>query len=70
MNKYKVEFQHIETYIIDVEANTEEEATNIAIQKLEQAFNNGTYHYHEIGDPATNISNIYDVTNTDDPFNP
>lgn len=64
MNKYKVEFIQTETFIIDVLANDEKEAIKLA----EEKWNNGDYQ--ETGDLIVETGTIYNVTNTDDPFNP
>jgi spore coat polysaccharide biosynthesis predicted glycosyltransferase SpsG len=68
--KYKVEFIQTETSVIDVLAENEEQAKRIAEKKWKKVINNGTQHYHSIGDIETNTGTVYDVTNTDDPFNP
>jgi hypothetical protein len=64
MNKYKVEYIQTETFIVDVEAQSEQEATDKAMQ----AFDAGSYY--EMGDCNVTLGTVYDVTNTDDPFNP
>lgn len=64
MNHYKVEILQTEKYIVDVKANTQEEADELAMQ----AFSDGDYQ--ETGDIEIATGIIYDVTNTDDPFNP
>lgn len=63
MNKYKIEFQQTETFIVDVKANTEAEA----IEKAEAKWNDGDYQ--ETGNLEVVTGTVYDVTNTDDPFN-
>ena len=70
MKKYKVEFNQIQTYVIDILADNEQEATSLAEKKLEELTNSGLLHYKEEGDLETEVVDIYDVTNTDDPFNP
>ncbi len=69
MNKYKVEFIQTDTYIIDVLAESEEQAKELSQATWKEVCDNGTYHYHEVD---TNVEQgvVYDVTNTDDPFNP
>jgi len=62
MKKFKVEFTQTETFIVDVLAEDEEKARDKATGEF------GDGNYQEIGDCETNISNVYDVTNTDDPF--
>jgi len=69
-NKYKVEIQLINTYIIDIREKTEQQAEKKAIKKFNQLNANGTLHYAENEDSEIRVSYIYDVTNTDDPFNP
>lgn len=64
MKKYKVEFVQTETFIVDVFAGDEQEATD----KAQEKWNNGDYQ--ETGDLDVSTGTIYDVTNTDDPFNP
>ena len=68
-NKYKVEIKESIIYIIDVLAKDEEEAKKKATVKWKECCNNGTYHYHETGNDS-DFGSVYDVTNTDDPFNP
>ena len=62
MKKYKVEFIQTETYIVDVKAENEEEAR----EKAENKWDEGDYQ--ETGDLNVDISMVYDVTDTDDPF--
>ena len=62
MNKYKVEFVHTETFIYDVKAENEKQA----IEKAEKEFESG--NYQETGDCGVEVGTVYDVTNTDDPF--
>lgn len=64
MNKYKVEFTQTETFIVDVLAESEAEATGNATELFGQG------NYQEMGDCSANVSCVYDVTGTDDPFNP
>mgnify|MGYP001014269028 CR=1 FL=1 len=66
MNKYKVQITQSQNYIIDVLADTPEQAEELASKKWEEVCASGTYHYHEDGDPQTEVTNIYDVTDTDD----
>lgn len=70
MNKYKVQITESQNYIIDVLANTPEEAEILAGKKWDEVCANGTNHYQEEGDTTTTISQVFDVTNTDDPHNP
>ena len=64
MNKYKVEFIQTETFIVDVLAENEKDA----IEKAEEQWEIG--NYQETGDLNVETGTIYDVTETDDPFNP
>lgn len=64
MRKYKVEFKQTETFMVDVYAKNEEGARS----KAEERFNAGDYQW--VGDCAVDVGEIYDVTDTDDPFNP
>jgi hypothetical protein len=63
-NKYKVEFKQTETFIIDTYAKNQAQAEKIALEKWEQG------DYQEVGDCNVEINTVYDITNTDDPFNP
>lgn len=69
MKKYKVEIIQTEKYVIDVLADNEDEAKKLAEKKWDIVCDNGTYHLYE-SDSDTIIDTVYDVTNTDDPFNP
>jgi len=64
MNKYKVEFVQTEKFIVDVRAKTEENAR----KRATEIWNNG--NYQETGDIEVELNMVYDVTHTDDPFNP
>lgn len=70
MNKYKIEFTQTQKYIVDVLAKNEENAKKSATRKWKNICNQNIAHYHEDGSPETEISTVYDVSNTDDPFNP
>ena len=63
MKKYKVEFIQTETFIIDVKAESEKQAIELAEKKW------GEGDYQETGDLKVETGTTYDVTNTDDPFN-
>ena len=69
MNHYKVQFKITETYVIDERAENETEAEEKASIHLAEKLANGSYHYYESEDSTTNIT-VFDVTNTDDLFNP
>lgn len=62
--KYKVVFKQEETFIVDVYARSEEVAKHLAEGKWYEG------DYQEAGDCVVGIDNVYDVTNTDDPFHP
>ena len=62
--KYKVSFIQTETFVVDVLASSEKQAIKLA----EEKWNEGDYH--DIGDCHVETGNVYDVSNTDDPFNP
>lgn len=64
MKKYKVEIT--KTYIIDVLANDRQQAEDKASSILNVLMRQGTEHYKE----GETFYQTYDVTNTDDPFNP
>ena len=64
MNKYKVTFTESRDYVVDVWAKDEAHAR----EEADRCFQNDAYH--EIGDPEVVIDQVYDVTNTEDPFNP
>ena len=70
MKKYKVEFTESEKFVVDVLAENEAQAKELAEEKWQEVCKNGTYHYLQYGDSETEITTVYDVTNTDDPFNP
>lgn len=70
MNKYKVQFVQAEKYVVDVLAETEEKAKELAREEWERAYEGGTYHYLMVDDTETTIDMVFDVTNTDNPFNP
>lgn len=62
MKKYKVEFKQTETFVVDVMAESEHEAT----EKATQIFGSG--NYQEVGDCSVEMSGVFDVTDTDCPF--
>lgn len=70
MNKYKVEFIRTESFVIDVLAENEDEAQLKAYEEFYNLDSNGTLHYYSNGDEDVTVGTAYDVTNTDDPFNP
>ena len=66
--KFKVEFAETQNYVIDVLAEDEKQAVELAQKKLEELQETGTLHYHENGDREIVPVETYDVTNTDDLF--
>lgn len=70
MKKYKVEFIQKEIFVVDVLAEDKIEAEIKAGVEFDKITDNNTEHYYQIGDKEMYIEMIYDVTDTDDPFNP
>lgn len=70
MEKFKIEFSETQKYVIDVLAKDEAEAIEKARARLYALKDAGIIHHHEEGDPEIAFSASYNVTNTDDPFNP
>lgn len=68
--KYKVEFLQTDTFVVDVLATNEQEAIKLASKKWDKITEKGTEHYHQIEDTRSEVGTVYDVTGTDDPFNP
>lgn len=64
MNNYKVQFT--KTYVIDVVAHNEEEATVKARGELTQKQYLGIDHFNETDEDIV----VFDVTDTEDPFDP
>ena len=62
MKKYKVEFTQTETFVVDVLAENQKEA----IEKAETKWDSGDYQ--ETGDCKVETGAVYDVSDTDDPF--
>ena len=62
--KYKVEYKQTETFIVDVYAKDEAQAEKLAAKRFDAG------DYQEMGDCEVVVSQVYDVTNTDDPFYP
>lgn len=65
MNKYKVTIT--KEYTVDVQAQSSEGAEATAEQVLGTKMLEGTEHYLETSDT---VYQVFDVTNTDDPFSP
>ena len=61
MKSYKVEIE--KTYCVDVQADTDKEAEDLAETMLDSYMKNGIEHYHQTGDT---FFTAYDVTGTDD----
>lgn len=70
MKKFKIEVIQTDFYIIDVKAKTEEEARELALKQYNEHYKNGILHYYEMQATEVNTGTAYDVSNTDDPFNP
>jgi hypothetical protein len=68
MKKYKVEIVQKEIFVVDVKAESEKEAKKIATDVWNGIAHVGTYHYRQQGDTQMDFGIIYDVTETDDPF--
>lgn len=64
MQKYKVEIAQRELFCVDVYAENQEQAEALA----REAFNAGDYQ--DLCNIETSVHDVYDVTNTDDPFYP
>jgi len=62
--KYKVEYKQMETFIVDVYADNQKQAEELAGIRFDAG------DYQEIGDCEVLVNQVYDVTNTEDPFNP
>jgi len=62
-----IKVQITKTYCIDIIAKDNTEALEIAKHILDERMLAGTDHYYETVDPEYTF---FDVTNTDDPFNP
>jgi len=68
MNKYKVEFIQTETFVVDVRAEDEKEAGKLAEKKFKILEKQGMTHYNQTGDVELKVNMVFDVTDTDDPF--
>jgi len=62
--KYKVELKQTETFVIDLYAKDQKQAERLAYEKFDCG------KYYETGDCGVELHCVYDVTNTDDPFDP
>ena len=63
--KFKVQFT--KTYVIDVWSGCEKRAEKLATSYLNDKVRDGVDHYYETETPDIVC---FDVTNTEDPFNP
>jgi len=70
MKKYKVELEQVVPYIIDVRANNPKEAEEKAFNKFSKILAHNIEHYYQYDEAETSVRTVYDVSNTDDPFNP
>jgi hypothetical protein len=66
MKSYKVEIVQTETFIVDVQAEDEGEATDKATMLWDEACESGISHYLQVGDTIMEFGAVYDVTDTDD----
>lgn len=66
MKSYKVEIQEIQKYIIDVQADNEQEAEKQAYKIYQEDVELGIIHFKENGDMEAEIGLVFDVTGTDD----
>ena len=70
MRKYKIELTQSEKFVVDVLAENETEAEKIAKDYFEIIERDGRKHYYsQTGEAETEVGEIYDVSETDDPFN-
>lgn len=65
--KYKVEIIEKNTYCVDILAENEKKAVELAKKKHKKNIEKGVCHYTEIGDPEVEYI-TYDVSNTNDPW--
>jgi hypothetical protein len=70
MKKYKIEITQSDKYIVDVLAVDQVSAEREALKKFAGIVTSGIAHYYQNGDTETGVSNAFDATGTDDPFNP
>ena len=70
MKKYKVEIKQTDTFVVDVLARNENEARGAAEEKWQDIAESGIHHYYQNGDTEMEFGIVYDVSDTDDPFNP
>jgi len=70
MQSYKVEILRTEKYVVDVQADDEQEATDKATAHWGEIVSTGTCHLYQIGDTEEEVGVVYDVTGTDDEVQP
>ena len=70
MKKYKVELEQVVRYIVDVRAKSQKEAEKKALDKFSKILEDNIEHYYQDDEAETSVRKVYDVSNTDDPFNP
>ena len=62
--KYKVEYKQTETFVVDVYAKDQKQAEELAGKRFDAG------DYQDMGDCEVVVNQVYDVTNTEDPFHP
>jgi len=62
----KVEFTVSKTYVVDVSGTDRDDMESQATDMFTDILSNGTEHYYEQGDERIDITQIYDVTGTED----
>ncbi len=70
MKKFKVELIKTEKFVIDILAKNETEAKIKIRKKWNEIKKAAMEHNYQIGNPEVKVNLVYDVTDTDDPFNP
>lgn len=63
---YKVEITRSQKFVVDIQAENEEQAKEKMWKEFDGIENSGTLHFYEQDDEETEISAVYDVTGTDD----
>lgn len=64
LKKYKVEFLETSRFMVDVYADSVDSAMVLARKGFDEGI------YQDVGDNETYVGEVYDVTNTEDPFYP
>jgi len=71
MRKYKIELTQSEKFVVDVLAENETQAKEIVSKCFNEIVENEQEHYYsQTGGMETELSYVYDVSETDDPFDP